>query len=224
MDMGTVWLIRYPFGRQFMNELQDKSCVRCFSFKGVFVGALVAFGLIFLFNLLTLAGGLSAYTKTEKGLETLVFIAYLWLVAGSFLMFYISGFVTGMVSKQNDEPSHCSSFTYGITVWVVYLLITLAFVSKTTENTVFSFPQYFVTISSDSASHAQNAAQNAIEESSEDREADHHGLTNSETRHEAHKIGLATLATFFIFLIEVVGASFGAWCGMNAKRKECAKY
>jgi len=188
----------------------------CFSFKGVIVGALVAFGLIFLFTFLTLGGGLSAYTKTEGGLETLVFITYLWVVVGSFLMLFLAGLATSWVSHTNTVD-HRNSILHGFATWVLYILISLFFLSHATTNTIIPFPKTFLT-AQDTAlpTTATTEASTAL---SANTSANDEQPTDPATRKEAHTLGLATLASFFIFFVEAIGCCFGAWCGMELNRK-----
>lgn len=206
-----------------MNEMHEKHCVRCFSFKGIIVGAIVAFGLIFLFNLLTVGGGLSAYTKTQGGLEALVFIAYLWVVVGSFLMLFIAGLATSWVAHhQSDTADHRNSILYGFSTWVLYILISLVFLSHATETTIVTFPKSFLSVSQEAENTAADSDTQetySATATGQENAGDSQQLTNPQARKEAHKIGLATLASFFIFFVEALGCCFGAWCAMELNRK-----
>jgi uncharacterized membrane protein YoaT (DUF817 family) len=178
-----------------MNDQLNSQCAKYFSFKGVMVGAVVAFGLMFLFTLLTLGGGLASYTKTDQGLQTLIFISYLWIIVGSFFVFYIAGLVSSWVAYPTSNCDHRNSILNGFVTWVLYVMISLIFLSGASDTTIAIYPQTFIT------------------------------NTASTVQHEAQKIGLATLAAFFIFFVQVIGSCFGAWCGMECRRchSECKK-
>jgi len=208
-----------------MNMQHDSHCKRYFSWKAVFVGAVVAFGLLFLFNLLTLGGGLSSYTRTEKGLEVLVALAYLWTLLGSFVMLFIAGLVTSMVVSHDhctNEPYH--GILHGFITWVLYILISVTFLTHVSEASIVTFPQNFLNVSKETLNadtdNATAAANNAVSSSATTSNTNEENRANQK---EAHKLGIATLATFFIFLVEAIGACFGAWCGMDLRRRYLPK-
>lgn len=112
----------------------------CFSWKGVFVGALVAFGFLFLFNMFTIGGGLSVYTKTEQGLETLITIAYIWKLFGSFILLFIAGYITSVISCRANECTQ--GLLPGFIMWVLYVILSLVFLSHMTGVSIIaSIPQ-----------------------------------------------------------------------------------
>lgn len=203
-----------------MNTNHDPQCRKYFSWKAVLVGGVVAFGLLFLFNILTVGGGLAVYTKTEKGLETLVALAYLWTIFGSFLMLFIAGMVTAMIINHDHcstEP--CHGVLHGFVTWVVYILISLMFLSHVSEATIVTFPQNFLGVSKDTL--AVSDAETPITTSTVHRAREKGTPVNEEVQKEAHKIGIAKLSAFFIFLLEAIGACFGAWIGMDLCRRKC---
>ncbi len=219
-----------------MTQTETK-CYKSFSWKAVIVGAFVAFGLLFLFNLLTVGGGLSAYTKTEGGLENLVGIAYLWTLVGNFLMLFIAGAVTSTVLTHRhlhlDHYDGCDSVLHGFVMWVVYLLLSLAFLSHVSSSAI---PQNFGSVASVSkenkdtvaASVTAKAAVRADRISNNvvtpgDNKAQDNAVIPAKERAEAHQIGLATLAAFFVFFVEVIGATFGAYCARDVCFRECRK-
>lgn len=207
------------------NCTNDPYCSKGVSWRAVLAGSMVAFGLIFLFNLLTIGGGLAAYTRTEKGLEALIFIAYLWTVAGSFLMLFLAGLVTSMVLHHGKIGGHCHGVLHGFITWVVYILISLAFLSHVTDNTIVVFPQNFMSISNVSSSAASTVPKLNVRHSSRisSEEPASPSETTSEavaTQKQAHKIGVATLASFFIFLVEAIACCFGASCGLDLCRRK----
>ena len=62
--------------------MQNEHCEPCgkyISLHAIFVGALVALGLTFLFNLLTVAIGLTLFTKNPSGQMILTFAGFAWI-------------------------------------------------------------------------------------------------------------------------------------------------
>ncbi|MBS0289624.1 MAG: hypothetical protein JSS07_06280 [Proteobacteria bacterium] len=199
-----------------MNMNNDKCTKRIFSWKATLIGSLIAFGLMFLFTLLTIGGGLSSYVTTEKGLDTLVVLAYLWLAIGSFLILFLAGMVTSMlVSHDGCVSGSHHSILHGFVTWVFYILISLTFLSHLSDSIV-TFPRNFFAISST----IDNVSSSVSERISENRETARQN-TKTQEQKAAHKLGIATLASFFIFGLEALGACFGAWCGMDICRRHC---
>ena len=195
-----------------MNMPQDRTWVNSFSFKSVIVGAVVAFGLMFMFNLLTIGGGLAAYTRTEKGLETLISLAYAWTIVGSFLIFFVAGLVTSFVahhSIQDERPKN--QVLHGFVTWAIYILISLAFLAHASEATVLSFPKSFLSVSEAAAQADTTASLNTETTGSNSQNKT---VTPTEQK-AAHKIGILTLAAFFVFFVEAIACCFGAWCAVE---------
>ncbi|MBI2792851.1 MAG: hypothetical protein HYX61_12920 [Gammaproteobacteria bacterium] len=201
-----------------MTLQSDTHCSKCFSWKAVLVGAVVAFGLIFLFNLLTIGGGLAAYTRTEKGLETLVTITYLWTVVGSFLMLFIAGLVTSMILSHGQNTHAGHHILHGFVTWVLYILISIIFLSHLNETSIATVPQNFMSMS---------VTSDSVKVTATAQEAERNNATTSSSaeklaeQKQAHKLGLATLASFFIFLVEAIACCFGAHVGIETCRRKC---
>jgi hypothetical protein len=227
-----------------MNTCNEQGWVKYFSFKAVLVGALVAFGLMFLFTLLTYGGGLSAYTRTEKGLEAVVMATYLWTVVGGFVILFIGGLVTSMVVCHNSrwmESSktvvgtapvgtmevhhhHCHRWLlHGFLTFVMFVIITVLMANSVSKGTVLSLPQNFLAVSSETAGTTADAASNAASNVASATVPSSNEAVNPAVREEAHRIGLAALAAFFVFFVEALAACFGAWCGVEYTREMCRK-
>jgi len=205
-----------------MNTTHDPQCTKYFSWRAVLVGGVVAFGLLFLFNLLTTGGGLAVYTKTEKGLETLIALAYLWTILGSFLMLFIAGLVTAMIINHDHcSGDPCHGVLHGFVAWVLYILISLTFLSHISEATIVTFPQNFLSVSKDTLAVTDVETPASTDVTTRHGHDNKNGTIPAAEQKEAHKIGIAKLAAFFIFLLEAIGACFGAWCGMDLCRRKC---
>jgi hypothetical protein len=202
-----------------MTLQSDNHCSKCFSWKAVLVGAVVAFGLIFLFNLLTIGGGLTAYTRTEKGLEVLVTITYLWTVVGSFLMLFIAGLVTSMILSHGQNTHAGHHILHGFVTWVLYILISITFLSHVNEASIATIPQNFMSMNVTSDSSVKVTA--TAQEAEQNRASASSSAEKAAEQKQAHKIGLATLAAFFIFLVEAIACCFGAHVGIETCRRKC---
>lgn len=211
-------------------HIEHPHCIKAFSWKAVLVGSLVGFGLMFLFNILTVGGGLTAYTKTEGGLENLIVLAYLWTIVGNFLIFFIAGAVTSMVLANRDIEHYdaCDSMLHGFLAWVLYILLSVVVLAHVSEGTVASLPQHFMTAQTVKeagkdtlvAKATERVSKMGEEAVSKDKKVNDENVIPAKEREQAHKIGVATLAAFFVFFVGALGATFGAFCGRDICRKD----
>ena len=105
---------------------QCNHCVKPISWKAVLSGALVAVGLTFLFNILTLGLGLSLFTHNESGQDILVFATLAWMIIGGYAILFLAGWIAGKQKccSCHGQSFHCSSgFLHGFLAWTVYLII-----------------------------------------------------------------------------------------------------
>lgn len=110
------------------------------TWSAVISGGLIAFGLTFLFNLLTVGLGLYIFSTNQQGVNDLVFNGYVWTLAGGIIILFFAGWKTGKLIKIcpahiGTDPSlsdkdhyHCyHGMTHGFLAWVFYLIISLVF-------------------------------------------------------------------------------------------------
>lgn len=127
------------------------------TWSAVISGAMIAFGLTFLFHLLTLGIGLAIFSTNEQGMKELAFNGYIWTLAGSIIILFIAGWKTGkliriypvqalhvqqemvagnpsteptLASEKTYTHSYCEcshGMTHGFLAWVLYLMISLVF-------------------------------------------------------------------------------------------------
>ncbi len=127
------------------------------TWSAVIAGALIAFGLTFLFNLLTIGIGLAIFSTNEQGMKELAFNGYIWTLVGGIVILFIAGWKTGkliriypvyalqveqetVTASSSVEPalaseklysrSYCEcshGMTHGFLAWVLYLVISLIF-------------------------------------------------------------------------------------------------
>jgi hypothetical protein len=173
------------------------------TWSAVITGALLAFGLTFLFHLLVLGIGFSVYTNNEQGLMDLAFNGFICTLIGGFILLFFSGWKTGKLIKicpkhfyeqhyvsnsalsgQTAETSaikchHCcsNSMTHGFLAWVVYLIISLiffAFISNVTALGFLKSPYLNLPIS-----YSQTNAVASHNGNSNDQSMNNAGLSNA---------------------------------------------
>lgn len=166
-----------------------------FCLKSVFAGALVAVGLTFLFNLLTLGLGFSLFTPHEAGKVTLGFAGIAWMLVGSYIILFIPGWVAGRLVAHQDSSHVCCGFLHGFSTWCLYLIMSwvLLFFMKDPLSAAM-MKSFFI------------------------------NLVPETTNPQINELGYAGLITFAIFLMGALGATIGGACGIKACKKcSCAK-
>lgn len=120
------------------------------TWSAVISGALLAFGLTFLFNLLLIGVGLAVYTSGHEGREELALYGFLFTLIGGFILLFMAGWKTGNLIKycpkgyesEVSENKHCPCYhgaTHGFLAWVIYLILSLTFFSFIAQSTSLSF-------------------------------------------------------------------------------------
>lgn len=191
-----------------MNMQAESHCVsKSLSWGAILTGALVALGLTFLFNLLTIALGLSLYTQNADGAKLLTFAGYAWVLIGGYIILFISGWVAGRLVHHHCTLHWCNGVLHGFVTWTVYLILSMlvlsymatpasvsllrtTFMSITDETTTTDKP----TVKSDSSSNSSSSSQTV------------------------HKAGHAAFGSFFIFLVGAIGCAAGAAYGVRERR------
>ncbi len=86
-----------------IHTIEKNRCFHCHGSKitwsAVLSGALIAFGLTLLFNLLTVGVGLVMYKTTDQGVANLALDGYLVTLFGAFVILFVSGWKTGKLIK-----------------------------------------------------------------------------------------------------------------------------
>lgn len=181
---------------------QDKHKCKHLSWYAVWVGALVALGLTFLFNLLTLGLGLSLYTVNEQGMQTIRWGVLAWMFVGSYILLFISGWSAGKQICNGFSFHPCNGILHGFMSWVLYLMISVFLFSFFIEAATTALTKNaFINITL-----GQGTSQ---------------GINTPVPNQEAvQNVGIATLSTFLLFAIGALGSCIGAYCGIRAS-KEC---
>lgn len=214
--------------------MHDEHCQtsgKCISWNAIFGGAFVALGLTFLFNLLTVALGMSLFSQDSAGKLILGVVGFIWVLVGIYIILFIAGWVAGSSLGRKSCLRSSNGWIHGFLAWTIYLIITLFVLSYIANESTAVLIQSAV-VDTNSAGHEKaatdpedaNAAQAA-------QAAPAPAEQSADKAHEAqqakmiHKGGIATFVTFFIFLIGAIGSCVGGMFGIKRCRKwheECA--
>ncbi len=142
--------------------MEDRYCLynikkKPITWSAVASGALIAFGLTFLFHLLTLGIGLAIVSDNDQGIRSLALNGFIWTLVGGIIILFIAGWKTGKLIKiYPDDTYKCHTtvsgysdsittetstetttlksksccyhgMTHGFIAWVLFLMISLFF-------------------------------------------------------------------------------------------------
>lgn len=191
-----------------MNMQAQNCCThKSMSWGAILTGALVALGLTFLFNLLTIAIGLSLFTQNADGAKVLTFAGYAWVLIGGYIILFIAGWIAGRLVHHHCRLHWCNGVLHGFVTWTLYLILSmLVLAHMATPASVALLRTTFVSVTEyDQPTQSDTTATSG---------------TVSETK-IAHKAGHVALGSFFIFLVGAFGCAVGAAYGIRECRKEC---
>lgn len=94
------------------------------SWSAIFAGAFVGIGLSFLFNLFSLAIGLSVFSITNKGLISITLGGLIGLVIGVIVAMYLAGFSTGFLGRH-CSTKHNLGILSGFITWCLIVIFTM---------------------------------------------------------------------------------------------------
>lgn len=163
----------------------EQSHFKQVSWRAVFCGAVIALGLTFLFNLLTVSVGLSLYTKNDTGQMILGFVGFAWMMVGGYVLLFLAGWVTGKLSHFEGNHRCMYGTIVGFIMWSTYLLLSLLIVALVNK------PFVMDVIGSFSA------------------------ILHTHNEKVPTAVGLTGLGTFIIFLMGAIGACAGTCFGLK---------
>lgn len=196
-----------------MHNEHCQPCGKYISWSAISGGALVALGLTFLFNLLTVAMGLSLFTQNPSGKMILTFAGFAWILIGIYIILFLSGWVTGRIVHHKHSLHGANGCLHGFLVWTAFLIISLFVLSHMASDsaavllrTTTINAQIDNEVTAASATESTDGSSNVK-------------MKNTQETKNIHKRGLETFATFFIFLIGAIGCCAGACYGIREGRK-----
>lgn len=161
------------------------------SWSAIIAGALVAFSLSALFNLLNAGLGLVTFPESFHSLATLTIAGYIWLIICGIVAMFLAGYVAGKIYRHYALAT-CGGGLHGFLAWSLALLLSVIIAS------------HFVSASAQSAAVANQNTRTDMAVRIGDR-----GLAEQRAEQAAEALGGATLGIFFIFLIGAVAATAG---------------
>jgi hypothetical protein len=194
-------------------------CVRCISWSGIIIGALVAIGLGFLMNLFGVAIGLSAFKISNEGIKTLAIGGYIGLLIGSIAIMFFAGWVSGYLGRASCKNRDVGAL-YGFATWCVAFIFTVLLTAHIGQ---------FTAHAGDALDYSSHAATNyqvygttnpdaPMVSQNNRNHADSRMPANSVVVNEekvAHVLGLSLLLTFVLFFAGALAACFGGYCGIS---------
>ncbi|MBV9576567.1 MAG: hypothetical protein JO149_08085 [Gammaproteobacteria bacterium] len=104
-----------------MNLIHPIEC-KCFSWKPIIAGALIAIGFSFLLNLFSMAIGLTAFSTDSQGVENLALGGLLASALGIVVSMFAAGWITGYLGNRYCTKRHLGAL-YGFLAWCLALIV-----------------------------------------------------------------------------------------------------
>lgn len=178
--------------------------IRCISWTAIFTGAIVGIGLSFLFNLFSVAIGLSVFTMSE-GIAGLAVGGLIGLAISAIVAMFLAGMVAGYLGRPYCFRRNLG-ILYGFTTWCLALILT-ALLTSYVGRYVVSYSNFIANPTVIVAEVAPAAANEA-----------HANMVSTERA--ANTFGVGAFVVFVLFFIGAVASCFGGHCGMVCKDKE----
>lgn len=191
---------------------------RCISWTAIIVGAFAAIGIGFLFVLLDIGIGLTAFS-TKAGVTSVALGSLLWLVICSIVTMFIAGWISGRLAKtgtykERDYRQCGGGVLHGFTTWCLALILVAIIGARAGELISVTLPlsaynmQQNVRVISNEVSPAVTATPRNI-------------TVNAEKA--ANAVGVGMLGSFFIFFFGAIAGCVGGCVGYGSKDKYLAE-
>jgi len=177
---------------------------KCFAWKPIIAGTLVAIGLTFLLNIFSVAIGLTAFTKNSEGVESLVFGGLLGTGIGIIASMFAAGWITGYLSQRHCNKRHLGAL-YGFLTWCLALIVTIFIVGHV--QSYLSFYGHFLSGTTDVTLNNTSAVNN---------------VTIATSHLQTKSLVISTYIIFILFFLSAFACSLGWHCGMRYSCKETA--
>jgi hypothetical protein len=196
------------------NQEHYHACnMRCISWSALIFGGLIAISLSFLFNLFSLAVGLSAFPATPEGKTEFAAAGFIGLVIISIITMFFSGWVAGSLGRGHCQK-RCMGELYGFGAWSLALVATIFL--ATNAGQFLNQKSYVVDRNFSSFQLANEITKNVNEATDLSQHTTSPGAKNAATT-----LGITSFATFFILFIGALSATFGGRIGM--RHRICAR-
>lgn len=175
-----------------------------FSWTGVFVGALVGFGLNFLLNLLSLAIGISIFAKQTSDKISISAAGVIIFILIAITSMFMTGWVAGKLSLLSSIRKRWG-FLYGFSAWCLCFIMTVILLMNTLQ-----FTQFHSNFTSKNLTAIRITNQSPMLTETEN--------SNSET--DKKIISLNAYVTFIFFLLGAFASSVGGYVGFQENKEE----
>lgn len=172
---------------------------KCFTWKPVIAGALVAIGLSFLLNLFSVAIGLTAFTTNSEGVENLALGGLIATALGIVVSMFASGWLAGYLGNRYCTKRHLGAL-YGFLTWCLALVI-MIFLADYMAKYIILYT-HFISGSSVASMSISNATVQVS------------GNTSAQ-----NKVLISTYIVFCLFFLSAFACSLGGHCGMRYVEK-----
>ncbi|MBA3662340.1 MAG: hypothetical protein H0W64_11455 [Gammaproteobacteria bacterium] len=179
-------------------------CTQYFSWTPILIGALVGVGLGFLLDLFGKGIGLSLYTNDTNGATILAVGGFLALLFGGFITMFAAGFATGFFAGPRCSERNYGA-VYGFVAWCLSLILVAWFSTGVVGSEYMKSDSRMFTPATQEMSATTERVTTRL----------HPATDANDTRAEkqVRATGMLSLATFIIFFIGALGASFGGYFG-----------
>lgn len=172
---------------------------KCFTWKPVIAGALVAIGLSFLLNLFSVAIGLTAFTTNNEGVENLVLGGLIATALGIVVSMFASGWLAGYLGNRYCAKRHLGAL-YGFLTWCLALIVMVFLADHMVK--YITLYTHFISGSSMASTSLENVA----------------GHVSTNTTAE-NKVVISAYIIFCLFFLSAFACSLGGHCGMRYAEK-----
>lgn len=180
--------------------VHDHEC-KCFSWKPIIAGALMAIGLSFLLNLFSVAIGLTAYSTNSQGVENLAFGGLIATALSLVVSMFASGWLAGYLGNRYCTKRHLGAL-YGFLAWCVALVAMIFLAAHVQQYIGF----YTHVLNGTSATYVYAPVANAN--------------AAPVPTPPANAVVLSTYILFTLFFLSAFAASFGGHSGMRYVDRE----
>ena len=172
--------------------------------KPIIAGALIAVGLSFLLNLFSVAIGLTAFTTSKDGIETLAMGGLVGTAVGTIVAMFAAGWVTGYFAKNYCPKREIGAY-YGFLTWCVALILAVILASHLQQ--YVSFYGHFISGTTESLQIAHTGA------------SANTPVNVTATNVDSNKLVLSAYIVFGLFFLGAFSSALGGHCGMRHKCK-----
>jgi len=198
--------------------VHDHCCnINCLSWKAIYAGTLIAVGLSFLLNLFSVAIGLSAYTTSKTGIETLAIGEFFGMAIGIMVVMFFAGWVSGYLGKAHCINRHFGTL-YGLTTWCLALAVSAVLVTYfgdyvNKQHNAFINPNETVLKMASNAAASKNSVEVTARS---DTKTDAAQMSSRQDKEKAaNTMGKSMLLTFLLFFVGALTCSYGGYVGMK---------